>query len=274
MRARVGSPTLPPVNFAPHEIIWLLVLGLAAGALGGMLGIGGSVIMIPVLTWLFGQQHLSQAVAMIVNVCVSLPALLQHHRAKAVRWSVVGRMLPAGIAFILVGVEASNHMDGKVLEKLFGAFLLYMVATNVYELVAGKAEPEPHEQRTDWLRMSAIGSATGFTAGLLGIGGGNIAVPLLQRFASLPLRQCIATTAAFMCVSASIGAVRKNLALSTLNLGLSWQQSLAIAAFLAPTAVLGGLIGGRLTHALPLTWVRVAFILLLLWAGIDMLGFV
>src|SRR5436190_20919422 len=82
----------------PFEIIALLVLGLVAGALGGMLGIGGSVIMIPVLTVVLRRDlQLSQAVAMIVNVFVSLPALLQHHPAKAVRWDMVGRMLPAAI---------------------------------------------------------------------------------------------------------------------------------------------------------------------------------
>src|SRR5262245_18021046 len=67
----------------PFDIVALLVLGLFAGALGGMLGIGGSVIMIPVLTVELRRDHqLSQAVAMIVNVFVSLPAVLQHRRAK------------------------------------------------------------------------------------------------------------------------------------------------------------------------------------------------
>ena len=142
-------------------------------------------------------------------------------------------------------------------------------------MVRSTAKSRP---RTDWLPITLIGAATGYMAGLLGIGGGNISVPLLQRFARLPLRQCIATTAAFMCISASVGAVRKNLALPALTdsaglpLGLDWHESLRIAACLAPTAVLGGLIGGRLTHILPLRWVRLAFILLLAWAALDMLG--
>lgn len=258
-----------------------MILGLAAGALGGMLGIGGSIIMIPVLTVILRRDYqLSQAVAMIVNVFVSLPALIQHHRAKAVRWDIMGRMLPAGLVLILIGVEASNHLDGEVLKKLFAVFLIYMIADNMYHMASNKSEPEPHEHRAGWLNSSAIGGLTGFVAGILGIGGGNIAVPLLQRFARLPLRQCIATAAAFMCVSASIGAVRKNLTLSHLvdsqgvNLGLDYQQSLQITAFLAPTAIIGGLFGGKLTHALPLNWVRLAFIVLLAWASAEMLGLV
>jgi uncharacterized protein len=263
----------------PTEIIVLVLTGLAAGALGGMLGIGGSILMIPVLTLLLNlNHHLSQAVAMTVNVCVSLPAMLQHHRANAIRWDVMGKMLPFGIVFIIVGVEASNLIDGERLERVFGVFLLYVVGTNIHQLAARKAEPELHEQRIGWPAVGGVGSATGFVAGLLGVGGGIIAVPLLQRACRLPLRQCIATTAAFMCVSASIGAVRKNLTLAHLtdaagqSLNLTWHDSLRITAFLAPTAVLGGLFGGKLTHALPLTWVRLAFIVLLMWASLSMLG--
>lgn len=267
-----------------HELLTLLILGLAAGALGGMLGIGGSIIMIPVLTMLYRAQHpaqvqhFSQAIAMIVNVFVSLPALLQHHRAKAVRWDVVGRMLPFGVAFILVGVESSNQIDGRFLERLFGVFLLYVIAMNVIELLMRKAEPDAGRQRSGWAALGIVGSATGFTAGLLGVGGGIIAVPLLQRICRLPLRQCIATTAAFMIFSATIGAIRKNATLHAVldavssDAAMSWHDSVRIAAVLAPTAVIGGLIGGRLTHALPLAWVRVAFILLMTWASAQMLG--
>jgi len=209
---------------------------------------------------------------------VSLPAMMQHHRAGAVRWALVWRMLPAGVVFIIVGVNSSNLISGEALEKIFGAFLLYVVFDNLRRLLTKKPEPALHEQRASWPVATLVGGITGFVAGLLGVGGGIIAVPLLQRICKLPLRQCIATTAAYMCFTATVGAIRKNLTLAELtdsagvSLGLDWHKSLAIAAFLAPTAVLGGLFGGKLTHALPLTWVRVAFIVLMLWASLDMLG--
>ena len=75
--------------------------------IGGLVGVGGSIVIIPVLTLLMHtNQHLSQAAAMIINVFVAAPALLAHIRAKAVRWDVVARMLPFGLVFILIGVEA------------------------------------------------------------------------------------------------------------------------------------------------------------------------
>jgi uncharacterized membrane protein YfcA len=262
------------------EILWLLALGLAAGALGGMLGIGGSILMIPVLTLLLHRNHhVSQAVAMIVNVFVSLPAVFQHHRVKAVRWDIMRRLLPFALGFILIGVLASNRIDGEMLEKLFGAFLLWVIWTNIYELFARTPESEPHEQCATWPRIALVGSITGFMAGLLGIGGGIVAVPLLQRICRLPLRQCIATTAALMVITATIGSIVKNATLVQLTdqpgiTPQSWKDSLLIAACLAPTAMLGGLFGGKLTHALPLAWVRVAFIVLMSWASLNMLGVV
>jgi uncharacterized membrane protein YfcA len=273
-----ASPGLYTATVPTHELISLLILGLVAGALGGMLGIGGSIIMIPVLTLLLRQNlHLSQAVAMIVNVFVSLPAVLQHHRARAVRWDVFWRMLPFGVVLIIVGVESSNRIDAELLERIFGVFLIYVIAMNISEIVSKEPEPPREAQRVNWLTVGGTGAITGFVAGLLGVGGGIVAVPLLQRVCRLPLRQCIATTAAFMCISASIGAIRKNITLAMLtdasgeSLGLDPWDSVMIAAALAPTAVIGGLFGGRLTHILPLNVVRAAFILLMAWASANML---
>jgi uncharacterized membrane protein YfcA len=81
-----------------------------------------------------------------------------------------------------------------------------------------------------------------------------------------------------MCLTAIIGAARKNATLGEhMNLQhtsevLTVSNSLLIALCLAPTAVGGAYIGGWLTHSLPLSWVRLAFILLMLWASGKMLG--
>ena len=262
----------------PLEIAELVLVGLVAGVLGGLLGIGGSIVMIPALGLILGlNQHLAQASAMIVNVFVAIPALLRHRRAGAVRWDVFWRMLPLALLFILIGVETSNQFDGRLLRRVFGVFLLYVIAVNIHRLISRAAEPPVHEQRPGWATSGPVGAIMGFAAGLLGIGGGGIAVPLLQRICNLPLRQCIATSTAVMCITAGIGAARKNLSLGALTaadgtlLGLSADQSLLIAACLAPTALVGGLFGAHLTHALPLKWIRLAFILLMAWASANML---
>jgi uncharacterized membrane protein YfcA len=271
-RSRRTPPSLLYTCRVPvAEVLTLVLVGLFAGGLGGLLGIGGSIVMIPALTLLFRHdQHESQAAAMIVNVFVSVPAVLRHQRARAVPWRVVSRMLPAGLVLILIGVEASNYLDGAMLMRIFGVFLIYVIFVNARKLVGGHASGDGVVEQIGWARMSTIGGITGFAAGLLGIGGGIIAVPLLQRITHLPLRRCIAASAATMCVTATIGAVRKNIALA--DLGLDPYESLRIAACIAPTAIIGGLLGATLTHVLPLRWIRIVLLILLSVAAAKFLG--
>ena len=274
----MGITTLLAVT--SFEIIILVLVGLAAGTLGGMLGIGGSIIVIPALAILLGRsQHLAQASAMIVNVFVALPAAYRHHQAGAVRWDVFWRMLVFGIVFILIGVEISDLFERRfepTLQSIFGAYLLYVIANNILHMARRQGEPTIGEQRPTWLRTGFAGSVTGFAAGLLGIGGGTLAVPLLQRVCRLPLRQCIATSSTVMVITAAIGAFRKNMTLPThlTDAGdpIAIADSLLIAACLIPTAMVGGFLGARLTHVLPLRWVRLAFLLLLALAALRMLG--
>jgi uncharacterized membrane protein YfcA len=255
------------------ELLILLALGLTAGALGGLVGIGGSIVIIPVLTLLLGRnQHFSQAAAMIINVFVAAAAVFQHNRAHAIRWKIAARMVPAGLLLIIVGVEASNALDAEVLKKIFGVFLLYVIAYNVVKLIDdGRPAEQRPPMRADWGRVSATGGAMGLAAGLLGIGGGPVAIPLLQRLSHLPLRQAIATSSAVMVLTATVGAARKNLTLAQVT-DEPLRECLLTATCLAPTALIGALIGAWLTHHLPVRWVRVAFTLLMVWASLDMLG--
>jgi len=265
---------------SPTDTIILIIVGFSAGVLGGLLGIGGSVIMIPALTILLDKsQHLAQAAAMIVNIFVALPAAWRHNREHSVRWDVFWRMLPAGIVLIIIGVQVSDLFMGRAeqwLTLIFGLFLFYVVAINLVHMYRGRPEPEAGDARPTWPRTTFVGTVTGFMSGLLGIGGGVITVPLLQRITRLPLRQCIGTSSAVMCITAVVGAFRKNMTLpehvSTIGETLHWTDGVFVAAFLAPTAVIGGLLGARLTHTLRLKWVKVAFLLLLSLAAARMVG--
>lgn len=251
-------------------ILAVLAVGLAAGALGGLLGIGGSVVMIPALAIIFGasnphSQHLYQAAAMVANVAVSAPAAIEHIRRGALHKRLFAWVLASALIAIVAGVLASDQLDGATLRRLFAVFLVYVAFTTALRVVRRTPERHASEERVTPIRGSAVGGVMGFAAGLLGIGGGVLTVPLAQTLCRLPLRNCIAVSAATMTVTAAVGAALK---LSSLpEHGFSPQRGLAIAMLLAPTAVLGGAIGARLTHKLPLTAMRVVFSILLLVAA-------
>ncbi|MEM1107910.1 MAG: sulfite exporter TauE/SafE family protein [Planctomycetota bacterium] len=271
--------------YTMFELVQVALLGLLAGTLGGMLGVGGSVVMIPGLVVVLGrptgvEQHLYQAAAMIANVAVSVPAALRHRRAGAVQFEVVRWMLPAALGCIVLGVMLSNlpvfsGADGGVwLGRVLAVFLVYVVVVNVRKLlpirpaVSGQAsgkEEAAEQAKTTAPRSVLVGSIMGVFAGLMGVGGGAQAVPLQQALMRLPLRNCIANSSAVICFSAALGAVYKNLTLAEHNLPgsgvtLSWETGLVLGLLLAPTAWLGGRLGAVLTHRLPLRAIRVAFI--------------
>lgn len=275
------------------EAMWIAVTGLAAGLLGGLLGVGGSVIMIPALTALLGpEQHLYQAAAMAANVAVAIPAARRHHKAGVARMDVLRWMLPAAVLAVLLGVAASNLFEGDTaerwLKRLFALLLLYVIAMNIRKLLAGRrrsatrgtstadprSDPDVAELASPGAARrsvsTAVGGVMGFVAGLLGIGGGAIAVPLQQVLLRLPLRSCIANSSIVIVFSAAIGAVFK---IATLDQhGLAFGDALLLAGLLAPTALLGGRLGASLTHRLPLAWVRLAFIALMVAAAWKMSG--
>lgn len=264
----------------------ILLLGLVAGTLGGMLGVGGSIVMIPGLAILFSldrtpepNQHLFQAAAMIVNVVVSLPAALRHRKADALVADALVWMLPAALVCVLAGVWVSNLPvfdgadGGRWLGRLLAVFLVYVIVVNVQKLRAKSAPLSADDRHVTAARGLSVGAAMGSVAGLLGIGGGAIAVPLQQVLLKLPLRQCIGNSSAIICISATIGAVYKNASLAqhaTLSNPIDWRTSLLIALMLAPTAWVGGRAGAALTHRLPLRQVRIAFIGLMIVAAWKM----
>ena len=118
------------------ELLQVAVLGLVAGTLGGMLGVGGSTLMLPGLVFILGrptgtEQHLYQASAMIANVAVSVPAALRHRKAGAMTPAALRWMMPAALVCVVIGVALSNlpifaGQDGGVwLGRLLAVFLVY-----------------------------------------------------------------------------------------------------------------------------------------------------
>lgn len=283
----------------PLEFVICLCIGLAGGLLGGMLGIGGSLVMIPALAVLFGNhfgeqsQHLFQAAAMIVNLVVALAAVGRHWKAGAVRLDAVKGMAPAAFCAIFIGVVVSEQFSGRTLQQCFAVFLIYVVVMNARKLIgefrkarqpADTRSPTPDQNNEDRDRATrtgrvtiprsvTVGSVMGFAAGLLGIGGGGIGVPLQQVTFRMPLRQCIGTSTFVICITAGFGAIAKNYALVVDRIyPHPLSTSLMLAGALAPGALIGAGFGAFLTHRLPVRWVRATFIVLLIVAGAKMGG--
>jgi uncharacterized membrane protein YfcA len=264
-------------SFLPYA----LGIGLAGGLLGGLLGIGGSIVVIPLLSLVLGpNQQLYQAAAMLMNVAVAASATIKHMREKAVQWMTVGRLLPAGVIGILIGVQFSNAISTAHLQAIFAAFLVYIGVSECNRLLRRTPDSDTTDseqalpQRTDWVTMSLIGGATGIVSGLLGIGGGIFIIPLLRRITRLPIRDAISVSSATMLLTATIGSIVKNYSLPELTApdgtALTIHASLVIAGGMIPTAFVGSFIGASMTHRIPIAWTKVIFVILILAAALKM----
>lgn len=257
--------------------VYLALIGLLAGLAGGLLGIGGSIVMIPGMNELFGlNQHLHQAAAMIVNFFVVVPAAYQHARARAIVWPIVRGMAPAAMAAVIIGVAVSETSlfagrNEVYLTGLFGLFMGYVALADLVRLIRRKQaadNPEPFKV-SSWKAALLVGVPTGMIAGLLGVGGGIIMVPLQRRILRIPLRMAIANSATTIIALSLIGASMKNYAV--ISEGISpWWKALGMAAILIPTAMCAAFLGGKLTHTLPVKHIRLAFILLLFVFAVRM----
>lgn len=260
----------------PTELLTVALIGLAAGALGGMLGIGGSVLMIPGLIIAFHDAaperlHLYQAAAMATNIAVAAPAAHRHGIEGAVRADLLRRLLPAAAIAIVAGVLLANRIPAIFLQRLFAIFLVYVAITELMKLWKRRADHRSGEARLSRVRVATVGGSMGFVAGLLGVGGGVLAVPLMQRLCRIPLREAIGASSAAMVLTATVGAIVKMATLE--EHGLDWKEAGVIALALIPTAVLGSALGARLTHRLPLGAVRGVLLAIVIAAAWRLSGF-
>ena len=238
--------------------------------------------MIPAMALILGEnQHLYQAAAMICNFFVAVSSIIAHKKAKTLVRPVLKFIIPTAAIGIIIGVAASNSTifagsKSYILAKIFGGFLLYVAVYNCFKFRGTSQHNNDLQNQTTLKQYSdspllsiLIGTITGFGAGLLGMGAGTISTPLQQLLLKMSIKRAMSNSAAVITSIALIGATYKNLTLPGHDIEII--ESLKIAAFIIPTAIIGGFIGGHLMHKLPKNLVRTIFILLILVAAYKML---
>ena len=257
------------------QIIALVGVGVVSGSLGGLLGIGGGVVNIPMLTLVIGVPiHLAQAASMCVTPFVAVASAAGHHREKAVCMPLLKRLAPVAVVSIIAGVTASMYIDAHWLRIIFGVFLVWVAFVHARKLITGRSIPAGSVPRVTWVGAILVGGCLGFGAGLLGIGGGLITVPLLGMVCGLELRHCIATSSAVMVCTSIVGAIFKVWTLDqveSLPEHVTWATPLQYAVWLVPSCLASSWVAARLSHKLPLRFIRAIFVVLVVVAAVRLL---
>jgi uncharacterized protein len=261
------------------RMIWIAAYALGGalvGFLGGLLGIGGGMTLVPLLAAMFTAQgfahehivHMALATAMAAAIFTSSAGAREHHKRRAVDWGVVKRMAPG----MLIGTLASTAASGWVpQQKLALAFAAVVYAASA-QMVLGK-KPEAVRSLPGALPLFTVGALIGIAAGLVSAGGAFLSMPFMV-FCGVPVITAIGTGAALSVPVALMGSIGYAVAgwnvaaLPPYSLGFIYLPALAA---MACTSVLTAPFGARLAHRLPLPVLRRIFALLLFILATRML---
>lgn len=252
-----------------------VALGLAAGFVAGLLGVGGGLIIVPILIWLFDAQgiapaiqpHLALGTSLASILFTSLSSVRAHHRHGAVDWTTLRRLAPGIIAGTLAGAWLASLIPARPLKIFFVVFLFYAALQ-----MALNFKPKPHRELPGAPGMFAAGSLIGGVSSWVGIGGGTLSVPF-QVWCNVPLHRAIGTSAAIgfpIAAAGAIGYVSGGWHHADLPSGSLGFLSLPALAGIALGSVLTAPWGAKTAHSLPVAKLKKIFSLLLLALAIRM----
>lgn len=252
-----------------------LLLGSFAGLSAGLFGIGGGIVIVPFLSWLFEVHHFHPDLIMLMAVATSLATTIftsatsakTHHRLGNIVWPRVLRLSPSLLFGALTGAMMTQLLSVQLLRIFFIAYLTYTGLT--------MALPK-HRQNVACISRPhwdyPIGFLIGSISALLGIGGGTMTVPYLANSGQI-MRNAVATSSACALPIALSGAI------SYISLG--WQEQhlpngslgyIYLPAFLGVVAssMLTAPLGAKLAHRLPAQQLKRYFALALLLIALKM----
>jgi len=242
---------------------WLIYppLGVIVGIIAGLLGIGGGVVIVPILVFVFTTQGFSAHHMMQIALATSLGSIvftsvasfMTHHRHGAVRWNIVLGITPGILIGTFSGTWFAAQLSTKSLKFFFACFLYYVAAT-----MLSNFKPKPSRQLPGLPGMNGVGVVIGVILSLVGIGGGALSIPFMM-WCNVPVHHAIGTSAAIgfpIAVAGTLGYIVNGLSVADLptpHLGYLYIPALfGIAFFSFFTAPFGA----KLAHKTPVVTLK------------------
>ena len=245
-----------------------VLLGVAAGLTAGLFGIGGGLVIVPVLAVLFSGQGFPAELVMVMSVATSLATIiftslssvLAHHRLGSVLWGKVFGLGPGIMVGAAVGAVVADYISADVLRFIFVIFLVYVGVQMAFQL-----QPKPGEIKQSKGLDFGVTGVIGLVSSILGIGGGTLIVPFLV-YCQYSMRNAVAVASACGLPIAVAGTVSyavlgwNALQLPEWSLGYIYVPSFLGIVL---TSIYTAPIGAKLAHKLPAEKLKRYFSLLL-----------
>ncbi len=252
-----------------------LVIGVIAGVMAGLLGVGGGLVIVPALAIVYSftsipetvLMHMAVGTSLATIVVTSIASIRAHHQRGAVLWTIFLRITPGIVGGALAGSAVAGWMPGDLLRTLFGGFAILVAVQMAFGL-----KPEGGRQLPGAFAMGLTGAGIGAVSAIVGIGGGSMTVPFLS-WCNVAVRKAVATSSAVGLPIAMAGAAGfmvtgwGNSQLPAYSSGyIFWP---AFAGIVITSMLFAG-VGARLAHSLPTATLKRIFALFLLAVGLHL----
>jgi uncharacterized membrane protein YfcA len=232
------------------EVMEYLALGIAMGTLGGIFGIGGGLIAIPVLALVFGMnQQLAQGTALVMVVPNVLMATWRYHQRTPINFRHALALSVGGFLAAWLGSTLAVRLDANAMRVGFAGFMLLLAADNYAQTFIPRPAAST-QMRHGWPWLGVLGGCSGLLGGFFGVGGAVLATPVLTSV--FGTSQVVAQGLSLALAAPSTGIT---LVTYALHRHVDWAMGIPLA--------IGGLLsvswGVKVAHALPERKLRQAF---------------
>ena len=245
---------------------WLIypLLGMFAGFVAGLFGVGGGLTIVPLLFMIFTAQHfpvehamhLSLGTAMATIIFTSISSMRAHHSHGAVRWDIVKSLAPGLVIGTLGGSFIATWVPTRPLAMVFTAIVYYASLQMILDF-----KPKPHRALPGVPGMVIAGGTIGVVSSLVAAGGGFLSIPFMV-FCNVVIHQAIGTSAALgfpIAVAGTVGYITSGLKTSGLpEFSFGYIYLPAFIGIVAMSMLIAPL-GAKTAHTLPVKQLKRAF---------------
>ncbi len=246
-------------------IIISLVIGITAGTFGGLLGIGGGIVMIPLMVEVLKlSQHKAHGTSLVALVFTGIGGSITYALNGAIDITAAVLLALTAVVTAPLGARYAHVLSEKKLKKYFGAFLIFCAALLFLKpYLAGFAGGLASVYARSIILLTT-GAITGFLSGMMGVGGGTIMIPVMVILAGFSQHVAQGTSLLVMVPAGGIGAI------THCKMG---NVASEILYGLIPGIILGTFLGGNIANIIPNDILRLIFALMITFLGLRYFAF-
>jgi uncharacterized protein len=236
-----------------------LAIGLAGGFFGGLIGLGGGVVMIPMMTAFVGlSQREAHGTSLVAVVFTGAMGSLTYFQHGSVDWAAALILAASAILFARAGALCAHSMPERHLKRGFGIFIICVSLLLLGKNLLPGANATSYWSKVIVLLLTGVG--TGFISGMMGVGGGSVMIPAMVILASMPQHLAQGTSLLAMIPIGMIGAFT-HYRLGNVRVHLSFG--------LAAGGIAGSFLGGSVAVMLPDFYLKAIFAAVGVWMGVK-----